>query len=284
MGMFPWELKLFDACGIPVHIHLCLIFYFAWDLSNAEAGVKAEAGPGGVPDYGKAASIAVKCTLGFLILFQTILIHELGHCAGAKVVGGRVQRILLWPLGGLAFCGHGGGPKSDLLVALAGPATHAPQWLAWRTLSAAATGGLAVRLGSLGPVITSLCAQAMSMQILLAAFNLLVPCYPLDCSKVVISLCRLSGASANSSALFMCFLSALCVSILIASMAGIVSIPYLAYGYHPLNVLIVLWMAYQTYQLYCQVRENDLSHPLFEECQPCGGENLPLQQGDCRCR
>lgn len=284
MANFPWEFQLFEACGIPVHIHICLIFYFVWTLSNAEAGVKAEAGKNGYPDHGKAAVIALQCTVGFLILFFTILLHELGHCAGAKVVGGKVQRILLWPLGGLAFCGHGGGPKSDLLVALAGPATHVPQYFAWRSLSIVTAGTLAVHLGTLGPVVTSLCAQAMSIQILLAAFNLLVPCYPLDCSRVVISLCQLAGASANSAAMFMCCLSALCISILIASVAGIVHIPYLAIGYHPLNILLICWMAYQTYQLYCQVRENEVnSHPLFA-CQPCGQETLPLNQHDSRCQ
>jgi len=282
MGASPWELKVFEACGIPVHVHICLILYFAWALSNAEAGVKAEAGMHGLPDYSKAASIALRCTLGFMILFFTILIHELGHCLGAKIVGGKTQRILLWPLGGLAFCGHGGGPKSDLLVALAGPLTHVPQWLAWRALSVATAGSLAIRLGTLGPVVTSLCAQAMSMQIMLAAFNLLVPCYPLDCSKIVISLCRLAGASANSAALFMCSLSVLCIFVLIASMAGKVHIPLIAIGFHPINVMLVCWMAYQTYQLCCQVSVNEVkSHPLFNDtCQPCGGETLPLRQCD----
>lgn len=279
-GSFPWEFHLFEACGIPVHVHLCLVLYFAWDLSNAEAGVKAEARANGFPDYSKAGLIAAKCTLGFLVLFCTILIHELGHCFGAKVVGGKVQRILLWPLGGLAFCGHGGGPKGDLLVALSGPATHIPQWLAWRAFAAAAAGTLAVRLGTLSPFVSSLCASAMTMQVMLAAFNLLVPCYPLDCSKIVISLCRLAGASADSAATFMCFLSAMCIAALIASIAGLISIPLIPMGYHPLNVLLVCWMAFQTYQLYRQVSQNDArSHPLFQEvCQPCDAESQSLRQ------
>jgi Zn-dependent protease len=48
--------------------------------------------------------------LGPILLF-TVLIHELGHSLAARQVGGKVEGILLWPLGGLAFIGHDKGPK-----------------------------------------------------------------------------------------------------------------------------------------------------------------------------
>jgi len=266
MGNFPWEFQVFDACGIPVHVHVCLVLYFAFNLSNAEAEVKAQAAKQGLPDYNKAAFIALQCCLGFFVLFLSILIHELGHCLGAKLVGGRVQRILLWPLGGLAFCGHGGGPKGDLLVALAGPVTHLPQWLAWRALLALSVGSLAVHLGSWAPVLTALCSSAVSMQVLLAAFNLLLPVYPLDCSKVVIALCCLAGVSSERAAIFMCFLSASCIMAIVASMAGFLSVPFFGTGNHLLNVMMFGWMAYQTYNLFSQVKQGDLrAHPLFKE-------------------
>jgi hypothetical protein len=40
-----------------------------------------------------------------------------------------VERILLWPLGGLAFISFAeeNSPKADALVAIAGPLTHIPQ-------------------------------------------------------------------------------------------------------------------------------------------------------------
>jgi Zn-dependent protease len=281
MGAFPWEFQVFDACGIPVYVHVCLILYFAYDLSSQEAPVKAQAAAQGLPDYRQAGFVALQCSLGFFVLFLTILIHELGHCLGAKIVGGRVQRILLWPLGGLAFCGHGAGPKGELLVALAGPLTHAPQWLAWRALLAMSVGGLAERLGVFGPVLTSLCTSAMSMQVLLTVFNLFVPAYPLDCSKVIISLCCMAGASSENAAIFMCFLSVLCIFTLCASMASFVTIPFIGLGYHPLNLLLGCWMSYQTYQLYCQVKQGSLrGHPLFKEvarpeCEPLQASEVP---------
>lgn len=95
------------------------------------------------------------------VLLGTVLIHELGHCLATRRAGGAVHGILLWPLGGLAFVGHTGTARGgtlsaataaalstprhhlhacagalsaradDLIVALAGPATHAPQLAAW---------------------------------------------------------------------------------------------------------------------------------------------------------
>jgi len=273
MGEFPWEFKVFEACGIPVYVHICLVLYFAYSLSVAEEAVKAKAPQQGLPDYKKAGFIAMECSLGFLVLFLTVLIHELGHCLGAKAVGGRVHRILLWPLGGLAFCGHGGGPKGDLIVALAGPLTHGPQWLAWRALLAVSA-ARAAALGSAGQVLMTLCTSAMSMQVMLFVFNLMVPAYPLDCSKVVISLCCIAGLSCEKAAMLMCLLSVSCILTLLLSMAGIVSIPLVGMGYHPMNLVLVGWMAYQTYQLYNQVVVGNLrTHPLFKEasrpeCEP----------------
>lgn len=52
------------------------------------------------------------------VLLVTILIHELGHCLAARSIGGVVEGILLWPLGGLAFIGHTAGPKGTLSTAL----------------------------------------------------------------------------------------------------------------------------------------------------------------------
>ena len=36
------------------------------------------------------------------LLFLAVLLHELGHCFGARSVEGDAQEILLWPLRGLA--------------------------------------------------------------------------------------------------------------------------------------------------------------------------------------
>ena len=58
-----------------------------------------------------------------------------------KRLGGNVEGIVLWPLGGFALCGPtddalGG----DLKVALAGPMTHIPMSLIWWAIYAGVKG------------------------------------------------------------------------------------------------------------------------------------------------
>ena len=64
--------------------------------------------------------------------FHIQQVHEFGHALMTKRLGGNVDGIVLWPLGGFALCG----PTDDFLVgdlkvALAGPMTHIPMTLLW---------------------------------------------------------------------------------------------------------------------------------------------------------
>lgn len=67
--------------------------------------------------------------------YYYIQVHEFGHALMTKRLGGTVDGIILWPLGGFALCGPtdefvGG----DLKVALAGPMMHIPMTLLWWTI------------------------------------------------------------------------------------------------------------------------------------------------------
>lgn len=55
------------------------------------------------------------------ILFGIILLHEFGHCFGARAVGGEADEILLWPLGGLAYTRPPHTPIGHLVTTIAGP-------------------------------------------------------------------------------------------------------------------------------------------------------------------
>lgn len=55
------------------------------------------------------------------ILFLIVLLHEFGHCAGARYVGGHAEEILMWPLGGLASVSVPHNAKANLITAVAGP-------------------------------------------------------------------------------------------------------------------------------------------------------------------
>jgi Zn-dependent protease len=66
--------------------------------------------------------------LGMLLValvFASVLLHELGHCAMAQQFGIRVLDITLWPFGGVARIEQmPAQPRSEFLIALAGPATN----------------------------------------------------------------------------------------------------------------------------------------------------------------
>ncbi len=56
----------------------------------------------------------------FLILFVSVLLHEIGHILAARATEGTGDEILLWPVGGLAFV-ESSTPRSQVLTAAAGP-------------------------------------------------------------------------------------------------------------------------------------------------------------------
>ena len=58
------------------------------------------------------------------LLFLSVLVHEFGHCFGARFVGGDCQEILMWPLGGLAYVDVPHTPRANFITAAAGPAVN----------------------------------------------------------------------------------------------------------------------------------------------------------------
>ncbi len=149
-------------------------------------------------------------------LLLTTLIHELGHCYGALSVGGHADHILLWPLGGLAYVGHGGAPRHDIKVAAMGPLMHLPL--------AALFGGLVLiwqpwrwsylnLLASWYPFhpfreyfFANLSLGLLKMQLVLLLFNLFVPAYPLDGGRILTNL-LLMRYGRNRAAIVMTFFS-----------------------------------------------------------------------------
>lgn len=57
----------------------------------------------------------------YAILFAVVLLHEFGHCYGARKVGGSADEILIWPLGGLASVQPPNDPRSHMVTTLCGP-------------------------------------------------------------------------------------------------------------------------------------------------------------------
>ncbi len=103
---FDWALPLYTAWGIRVRIHLVFIIMIAAELllSLPKDALEWQS---------KALS------MGGLFLF--VLLHEYGHCIACRRVGGTADQILMWPLGGLAFCAPPHHWKADLVTTLGGP-------------------------------------------------------------------------------------------------------------------------------------------------------------------
>jgi len=121
--------------------------------------------------------VAAYMSVLFVCAYGTMIAHELAHIAVCKRYGGRVDEdrgILLWPLGAMAFLHLDGLTLSqELLVTLAGPASHAPMTLFWYLLSL--TGHKALKEISL---------PMAGLNALLMCWHLL-PCYPMDGSRIL---------------------------------------------------------------------------------------------------
>ncbi len=109
--MLGWSINLFRIRGIQLSLHvsfLMLIAYVAWVGWSAAGWL----GLGWMVSY-------------VLLLFTCVVLHELGHSFTARRFGVGVPRIMLLPIGGMAeFDSIPKRPRSEILIALAGPAVN----------------------------------------------------------------------------------------------------------------------------------------------------------------
>src|SRR6516165_3946792 len=79
--------RLFRVAGIDVFLH------WSWlVVAVLEVQFRADAYPS------QAWNVAE-----YLALFGLVLLHEFGHALACRQVGGTADRIVLWPLGGVAY-------------------------------------------------------------------------------------------------------------------------------------------------------------------------------------
>ncbi len=57
----------------------------------------------------------------YALLFFIVLVHEFGHCFGARYTGGEADEVLLWPLGGLAYASPPHNARAHMITTVAGP-------------------------------------------------------------------------------------------------------------------------------------------------------------------
>jgi Zn-dependent protease len=122
--------------------------------------------------------------LEYLTLFGIVLVHEFGHSLACRSVGGTANRIMLWPLGGIAFVSPPQRPGAVLWSIAAGPLVNVvlvPALFGIYFLAAAT--GLLVD----GQDFDHFLNAVMVINFSLLVFNLL-PIYPLDGGQIVQSL------------------------------------------------------------------------------------------------
>jgi Zn-dependent protease len=117
----------------------------------------------------------------YLALFGIVLLHEFGHALACRQVGGQADRIMLWPLGGVAFVQPPPRPGALLWSIAAGPLVNVvlvPVTVMAVVLANAA--GLQNEHRDLMRFLLSISA----INIVLLVFNLL-PIYPLDGGQIL---------------------------------------------------------------------------------------------------
>jgi len=104
-----WSFTIFRAYGIPVKIHL-LFVVVTLGLFLRQIG-------------GKHNPLLWYDVLFFTVFipFAVIVLHEFGHCFGARFVDGDAKEVLIWPLGGLAYVDVPHTPRANFIATAAGP-------------------------------------------------------------------------------------------------------------------------------------------------------------------
>ncbi len=130
-------------------------------------------------------------------LFVLVLLHEFGHCVACRAVGGEADEILMWPLGGLAYCRPPHRWQAALITTLGGPGVNV---VLMPVLGGAifAAGGhwTEVVFNPFAPALVNTYGffdiewhwwlwSAYYMNLTLLAFNMLVPMFPMDCGRMV---------------------------------------------------------------------------------------------------
>jgi stage IV sporulation protein FB len=110
-----WSIPLGRVIGIVVRVHIVFLIYIVIQLARSLTS----------PDAGEPAPLGFSLTaLQLGCLFGIVLLHEFGHCIACRRTGGEADEILMWPLGGLAFCRPEQRWLPHLITAAGGPAVN----------------------------------------------------------------------------------------------------------------------------------------------------------------
>jgi Zn-dependent protease len=120
----------------------------------------------------------------YLALFGIVLLHEFGHAFACRQTGGTAEKIVLWPLGGVAFVNPPPRPGALLWSIAAGPLVN--------VLLLPVTIALCLLASPGSPAAPYLpphqfCDAVAKVNLIILVFNLL-PVYPLDGGQILFAL------------------------------------------------------------------------------------------------
>jgi Zn-dependent protease len=120
----------------------------------------------------------------YLALFAIVTLHEFGHSLACRQVGGNAERIVLWPLGGVAYVDPPQRPGATLWSIAAGPLVNvALVPVLYGLMLVGGSAGLA----ETSPDASTWLGMVFTINVVLLVFNLL-PVYPLDGGQILRSL------------------------------------------------------------------------------------------------
>src|SRR3989304_3736283 len=103
-----WSLKIGTVLGLPIRVHFTFLLLLVWFGQMSLSQGK-----------GFVSGVAL-----LLLLFGSVVLHELGHAVVALRFKVRTREIVLYPIGGVARMESIPSGAAELLIALAGPAVN----------------------------------------------------------------------------------------------------------------------------------------------------------------
>ncbi len=169
------SIRLGKIAGIEIGIHyswFVVLALFTWSLAAGFFPDRYE-GWSQVTYWGTAIVAA-------LLLFASVLVHELAHSLVARGRGFPVEGITLFILGGVSnLRAEARGPKDEFVISAAGPLTSVVLAVIFRLAL--------VPLGDRDTPVAAVLTYLALVNVLLALFNLL-PAFPLDGGRVLRSI------------------------------------------------------------------------------------------------
>jgi Zn-dependent protease len=159
------SIRLFRAVGVDIYLHWSWFVVAIFEIGSRSSRY----------------SSLLWNVAEYLALFSIVLLHEFGHALACRQVGGTADRIMLWPLGGVAYVNPPQRPGATLWSIAAGPLVNVallPILLAavWFSRST----GLAATM----PDAYQLLFWVLIINGILLGFNIL-PIYPLDGGQIL---------------------------------------------------------------------------------------------------